>query len=116
MKILRQTVVILAVLFAGRLLNQYLVGTIPGSVLGMVVLLALLETGLVTPDFFKESEAFLLDNLAFFFIPPGVALITLLADIRACWWQMLLLVILGTGVVMAVTGLVIERLIKRRSA
>ena len=47
---------------------------IPGSILGMLILTLLLERKIVEPETIKPVCKFLISNMAFFFIPPGVAL------------------------------------------
>ena len=47
---------------------------IPGNVLGMVILFALLMTGVVSLKRVEEASSFLIKHLAFFFIPIAVGL------------------------------------------
>ena len=54
----------------------------------------------------------MLDNLAFFFIPAGVSLLTSFDLLAKHWVQLLGLIIITTAFVIVITGLSVQRLIK----
>lgn len=81
---------------------------IPGSVIGMIILLIALLTGVVKLSHIEEISNFLLDHLAFFFIPAGVGLLSVLGVIKDSWYLILLLSFFTTIIVMAVTGLIVQ--------
>ena len=71
MKLLIQFGIIFGVCWVGEGLSQLL--PLPGSVISMILLFLLLLTKLVKPAHIAEKSDFLLKNMAFFFIPAGVA-------------------------------------------
>lgn len=113
MKLLRQGALLLAIIFIGEMLNRILKIPIPGSVLGMIILLIALLTGIIKLSQIEEVSNFLLDHLAFFFIPAGVGLLSVLGVIKGSWYLILIVAFLTTIIVMAVTGLLVQFL-KRR--
>ncbi|MHC1684799.1 MAG: CidA/LrgA family protein [Clostridiaceae bacterium] len=113
MKLLRQSAILLLIIFIGEVLNRVFKIPIPGSVIGMIILLIALLTGIVKLSHIEEISNFLLDHLAFFFIPAGVGLLSILGIIKDTWYLILLLSLLTTIIVMAITGLIVQYL-KRR--
>jgi holin-like protein len=75
----------LGVLWAVYEAARALVARVPGpaapTVVGILVLLALLATGVVRADGLEPAGGFLLRHLSFFFIPVGVEL--------GVWWSVL---------------------------
>jgi len=47
---------------------------IPSSIIGMLLLTAGLQFKIIKINWIKEIADFLLDNMVFFFIPPGIAI------------------------------------------
>jgi len=113
MKILRQFSVILLILIIGEFINKIVGIPIPGNVLGMIILLVGLSTGIIKLEMVDQITKFLLDHLAFLFIPAGVGLINSLDIIGAQWFAILSVTVLSTGFVIATTGLTVQ-LLKRR--
>ncbi len=72
MKILLQIGIIFGVCFVGEGLAMLL--PLPGSIISMILLFLLLLFRLLKPDHIAEKSDFLLKNMAFFFIPAGVAI------------------------------------------
>lgn len=78
--------------------------TIPGSIWGMLILTVLLNRKVVNAATIQPVCRFLIDNMAFFFIPPGVALMLYfdligkeLLPITAATVVSIVLVLLVTG-------------------
>ena len=72
MKLLIQFGIIFGVCWVGEGLSRLL--PLPGSVISMILLFLLLLTKFVKPAHIAEKSDFLLKNMAFFFIPAGVAI------------------------------------------
>lgn len=81
MKIICQIGVIFAVCWFSQLIEAALPVPFPASVIGMLLLLALLATGLLKIEHIREKADFLLANMAFFFLPAGVSASTT----SMCW-------------------------------
>ncbi len=75
MKGLFQIGIVFAVCFAGELLSRIIPLPIPASVMSMILLFVLLLLKWIKPRHIERFGDFLLKNMAFFFIPAGVAII-----------------------------------------
>ena len=114
LRIIKQFGIIVGLWIIGEIIHKLLHLVIPGSIIGMILLLFLMQTGVVKEKDIKEVSDFLLGNLAFFFIPAGVGLITLSAILRDSWWKISVIIILSTIVVTAVTGLIVQRMVEKK--
>ncbi|HZJ84701.1 MAG TPA: CidA/LrgA family protein [Syntrophomonadaceae bacterium] len=114
MKILLQLSFLLSLWLIGELISQTWHLPIPGNVLGMVFLFFLLSFKLIKTEQLKEISDFLLGNLAFFFVPYGVGLLSVTGVLRGNWWQILLIVFVTTVLVIGVTGLTAQFLARER--
>jgi holin-like protein len=94
----------------GEFLSRILDLPIPGSVLGMSLLLLGLMTNLVDIKWFEEAAEMLLANMALFFVPAGVGVMIYGDLIAAEWLPISVATVLSTFVVMAVTGKLAQKL------
>ncbi|MCC5909443.1 MAG: CidA/LrgA family protein [Clostridiaceae bacterium] len=115
MLILRQFLIVLAVCLSGEFLNRLLNISIPGNVLGMILLLTLLLTGVIKLEMIDKVTKFLLDHLAFFFIPAGVGILNNVDAIRGQWIPIVTVIIISTILVIVTTGITIQLLKKKES-
>jgi len=113
MKLFRQFAIILTFFIIGEMINNILGISIPGNIIGMILLFSALYFKVIKLEMIEDVSNFLLDHLAFFFIAPGVALIVLLDKFTDIWLSFSLILILTTILVMAITGLVVQQVIKR---
>ncbi|MCI9415188.1 MAG: CidA/LrgA family protein [Clostridiales bacterium] len=75
MRILTQIGIVLSVCLIGEGISLLLPFPFPGSIAAMLLLFLLLVTGAVKPRHIREKSDFLLQNMAFFFIPAGVGIL-----------------------------------------
>lgn len=76
----------------------------PGSIVGMLLLTALLKMRVVELGWVKPAADFLVANLGFFFIPPGVALMLYFDVLEAELWPIVIATVVSTVLVLLVTG------------
>ncbi len=101
---IRQCAILLSCLALGELI-VYLTGVkLPSSIIGMLALTAFLKLGWVKLHWVKGLSDFLVNNLGFFFIPPGVALMLYFDLIKAEFWPITVATIASTLLVLVVTG------------
>jgi holin-like protein len=86
----------------GYMLAHGLSLRLPGNLVGMLILFALLSGRLVRLEWIQEGASILTRNLAFFFIPIAVGLIAF----KELFWQYGL-AILGTLIVSAAVGILL---------
>ncbi|WP_297517427.1 CidA/LrgA family protein [uncultured Clostridium sp.] len=112
MKLLREMLLILVIYFVGDFLSKGLHLPIPGNILGMIILLILLCTKIVKVENVDNVSTFLLDHLAFLFIPAGVGVLNAMNVLDGYIIQLLIIVITSTMVIMAVTGTIVQSVMK----
>lgn len=77
---------------------------LPGSIIGMLLLAAFLQLGWVKLRWVKSISDFLVGNMGFFFVPPGVALMLYFDVIAAEFWPIVTATLVSTVLVLVVTG------------
>ena len=101
--------------FAGEVIARGLGLPLPGPVVGMVLLLALLvwreRRGLVAvPASLRGVTAVLLGNLSLLFVPAGVGVVTQLDVLRANWLAVAVSILASTAIGLLVTGWMMQAL------
>lgn len=112
---IRQCGILFGCLAVGELI-VYLTGVkLPSSILGMLLLTLLLKLKWIKLEWVQGMSDFLVANLGFFFVPPGVALMLYFDVIKEQWLPIVASVVISTSLVLVVTGWVhqISRKIKR---
>jgi len=87
---------------------------IPGSVIGMILLFILLLIKGVKLTWVEEGATFLINNLALFFIPATVGIIDYFSLFSGKGFLLIIIVLVSTAMVMAVSGRVSQRLARKR--
>ena len=75
MKIMKQLGIIFGICLLGEGISHVLPFTCPGGIVSMVLLFLLLVCKAVKEESIKESVDFLLENMAFFYIPVSVGML-----------------------------------------
>ncbi len=112
-----QTLVIAAFWGVGAVLVRVAHVPLPGSIAGLLVLLALLGIGIVDVRDVERGAGLLLGEMLLFFVPAVVAVVDHPEWAGALGLKLLAAILVGTIVVMLVTGSVVEvccRLIRSR--
>ena len=81
---------------------------LPGGILGMLALLALLASGRVHDSALRKGANWLLGDMLLFFVPAVLAVLVHPELIGWLGLKILLLIVLSTALVMGVTALVVE--------
>lgn len=116
MKFLRQFSVILFISFLGEVLRMLIPLPVPASVYGLVLMLSALCTGILKLDQVKDTADFLIEIMPVMFIPAAVGLLDSWPALQPIWAPVLLITVLTTILVMAVTGLVTQYIIRKEQA
>jgi holin-like protein len=114
MKYLAQFGIILAVCFLGDLLHGALALPIPGNVMGMLILLFFLLTGIIKLSMIEDVSNFMLRHLSFFFVPAGVGLITCFSILEGKWVALTIISVVSTVIIAVTTGITVQILMRRR--
>lgn len=119
MSILKQVATIFGICLLGEAVSAILPFPFPAAIAAMLLMLAALATGLVKVESVKDASSFLLGNMAFFFIPAGVAVIEHFETIGAIWLPVLAIIVISTAIVFllsAATVILVMKLENRRKA
>lgn len=105
MKIILQIGVVLAICLLGEGVSLLLPIPFPGSVIAMILLFLLLLSGLLRPEHIRQKSDFLLQNMAFFFIPAGVGIMEYAEDLLPFLLPLLLICVITTVLTFAASAL-----------
>lgn len=104
MKILLQLTILFSICLVGQFLSDLIPIAVPGSVISMVLLLLLLLSRILKPHHIKETSEFLIQNMAFFFLPPGVQILEKYSFLQGHLLTFLLICIVTTLLTFTVTA------------
>ena len=113
MKELKGFLIILGCLFIGNILSELLTISIPGSILGMILLLILLITHIVKLEQVEKTSSFLLSIMLVMFIPGAVNLMNVIQKFENVIFQVVFIVIVSTVIILIVTSLSIDKLLEK---
>ena len=106
--------IILAVCLAGELLHGLLPLSVPASIYGLCLLLALLLTGAVKEKHIARAAEFLLGIMSMLFVPAAVGMLTVWDEAQRMLAPMLAAIVPVTLVIMVLTGLSVQKVRQRR--
>lgn len=101
---IRQCTILFGCLALGELIVWATGVTLPSSIIGMLLLTLFLKLGWLRLEWVKGMSDFLVANLGFFFVPPGVALMLYFDVIAAELLPITVATVTSTIVVLVVTG------------
>lgn len=114
MKLFREAIIIFGIYLLGVLITDITGVSIPGNVIGMVILFLLLYLKVIKVEQISTISNFFLEHLAFFFIPAGVGLISSFSVIKNIWLQLLIVCFVTTAITMICTGLVVQKIANKK--
>ena len=114
MKYLRELTIIISIYLFSDFISNSLDLPLPGNILGMLLLLLMLITGVIKVTQVESIANFFLEHLSFFFIPAGVGLISSMETLKSSFIEIIFICIVTTLFIMVITGKTVE-LIQRLS-
>lgn len=109
---IRQCIILFGCLAAGELIVWLTGFQLPSSIIGMLLLTLSLKLGWIKLEWVKGLSDFLVANLGFFFVPPGVALMLYFDLIAAEFIPIVIATVVSTVIVLVATGQVHQYLRK----
>ena len=116
MKVLKQIGIVFGICWVSVCIEHVLPFSFPASVIGMLLLLALLATGVMKVEHVKDKADFLLNDLPFFFIPITVSIIIHVEVVKSHLAALLVICLVSTVLTFAATVFTVrfvQRLMKR---
>jgi holin-like protein len=108
-QIVAQSALLAALWFIADQAARRLSLPVPGSVVGLATLLALLLTGGIAPKWVKAGADWLLSNMLLFFIPAAVAVVQYGGLFKSDGWRLALVVVAGTLTVMVAVAFTVDQ-------
>lgn len=111
MRIIKQLLWIFLFSLLGEILSGVMstIVAIPGSVIGMVLLFLALHFNVLKMEQVDEVGTWLTDNMAIFFVPAGVGLMTNFDVLAQSWLQLLIIMVVTCGAMMLFVGKLVQR-------
>lgn len=114
MKYIVQFEIIIAISLIGELLNRAIPLPVPASIYGMAILFTALCTGIIKLSAVKEVGMFLVSIMPMMFIPASVGLIESWGVMQNFLTAIIVISLLSTLFVVAVTGHVTQFIMKHK--
>ena len=114
MKFMKGITIIFGITVIGEFLNVLLPFPIPSGVYGLFLLLALLCLKAVKLEAVEGPGNFFLDTMPLMFIPAAVGIIEQVEELKSVLFPALLITVVTTFFVMAVTGKMTELILKKQ--
>lgn len=112
MKYIGQFCIIIFISFIGEILHYYIPLPIPASIYGLVIMFAVLASGKLSLDKVRDTGKFLVEIMPLMFIPAGVGLITAWDTLKSICVPVIVITLVSTIIVMAVSGRVTQAVIR----
>ena len=112
LKILTQVGIIFGICWLSQCIEQALPFTMPASIIGMVLLLALLVLRIVKTEHIQEKSYFLLANLPFFFVPAVVSIMKYADVLRSNLLALIVVCVVSMVATFAATVLAVRLTIR----
>jgi holin-like protein len=111
-----QSALLAGVWFAADFVARHLGLPVPGGVVGLAALLALLLTGRVAPRWVKAGADWLLSDMLLFFVPAAVAAVQYGGLFKSDGWRLALVVVIGTLMVMVAVAFTVDQAVRLERA
>ncbi len=112
MHYLKQFGIILAVSFAGEILNHLIPLPIPASIYGIILLFFALQFRIVKLEWVRDAGKFLIEIMPVMFIPAAVGLMDSWEVLRPALIPYVSILVLTTVIVMAASGSATQAVIR----
>ena len=114
MKYAMQFALILAISFAGEILNFLIPLPIPASIYGIIILFLCLELKIIKLSWVKDAATFLVGVMPVMFIPAAVGLMASWEILKPSLAAYVIIMVVTTVVVMAASGAATQLVINLR--
>jgi len=113
MKIIKEFAIIIIISFLGEMLQWFIPFDIPASIYGLVLMFTALTLGIIKLEEVRRTGKFFIEIMLLMFIPPTVKLIDSWGIVKPRIIPFLIVSILSTIIVMAVSGKMTQFIINK---
>lgn len=114
-KYIKQICIILVICLIAEFMEYLIPLPIAASMYGLVLMLIALSTKIIPLKSVENVSDFLTDNLSIMFIPPTVGIMASVDEIKEMFVPLVVISVVSTLLIMAVTGRVAQAIIRRKS-
>ena len=114
MNVIAELALIFGICLAGEGIAAILPVKFPGTVIGMILLIVLLFTGVIKKRHIQRVAEFLVANMSFVFLPPCVAIMEHFEAVKGQLLPIFAICFLTTPLVYAVTAWTVQAMMLRR--
>ncbi len=115
MRYIKQFAVILAITFLGEICKYYIPLPIPSGIYGLIFLFLGLNLHIIKLKQVENAADFLIQIMPLMFIPAAVGLLESKSQLIALAAPVIAAIILCTPVIMAISGIITQLLIKKEN-
>ena len=112
MKYMKEFGIIIAISFIGEMLNYIIPLKIPASIYGLIILFVCLKSKIITLNSVQYTGRFLIEIMPLMFIPAAAGLINVWSELKEFLVPIVIITVLTTVIMLAVTGLVTQKVIR----
>lgn len=112
MKIIKQIGIFFTVCWLSQVVAAYLPFSFPSSVIGMILLFICLLAGVLKIEHIQEKADFLMENMAFFFVPAGVSVMNYFDILKSTLVPFLIICIVSTIITFVATAYSVQFVMK----
>jgi len=105
-----QLMIYIGLFLIAQSLVLHLTLPLPANIVGMMIMLAFLVTGIIPVRFVKAGSAWLLSEMLLFFIPAVVAIINYFNVLEKFGFRIFAVIILSTVLVLGCTAFVVDKI------
>lgn len=113
MRFIRQLAIILSISFVAELLEYLIPIPVAASIYGLVLMLIGLITKVIPLHKVEEAADFLVEIMPILFVPPTVGIMASAEALQEMLVPLCVISVISTILVMAVTGRVFQRIIRK---
>ncbi len=110
MKVIKQFFWIVLFAVIGDVVASLIPLPIPGSVYGLIIFFIVLHWKVLPMEKVDTVGSWLTSNMAIMFVPAGVGTINYLSNLAENWWQLPLIIVVSTVLLIIVIAWVTDRL------
>ena len=111
-RVLFQILMIMAITYAGNVLQSVLHIPIAGSIVGLILFFLLLQFKIIPSQWVSKGSNFFLTTMVFFFVPSVVGVMDVVSEINLNFILFFAMFILGTCCVALISGFIAEKMVR----
>lgn len=113
-KLPKEFAIIIGIYCLGELISNFFGLSLPGSIVGLILLIILILSGIIKISQIEQAAHILLDNMGLFFVPPAVGLMLYFGMLSTSGLAIITVIFFSTMIVLVLTGKTVDILINSK--